>query len=176
MTDLIARLEAATEGSCVLWPRATDKQGRGRIWHHGKLMLAHRWAWERVRGPIPAGKLLCHHCDNPSCVNPHHLYVGTHADNMRDMKQRGRTMAARYPALARKLGRLTGSANTHFQGEGNPKAKLMAAKVCAIRNDPRTTKYVAETYGLDRTTIQRIRRGTLWPIASLIARTPEETA
>lgn len=174
--DLIARLEAATEGSCVLWPRATDERGRGQIWENGKKMLAHRWAWEKVNGPIPAGKLICHHCDNPGCINPHHLYVGTHADNMRDMRERGRSTAARYPELARELGRRTGRRNTHTRGEGNPRAKLTAEQATAIRSDKRPTKLVAADYGVDQSTVQRIRRGKLW-IAALRARTPstEET-
>lgn len=159
---LVERLERATEGECLMWPRATDEHGRGRIWHDGKLMLAHRWAWEQMREPIPADKLLCHHCDNPGCINPHHLYIGTHADNMRDMKERGRTTAARYPALARELGRRRGSANVHTRGEGNPKAKLTREQAMAIRSDGRPTKAVAATYGVDRTTVQRIRRGALW--------------
>ena len=52
---------------------------------------AHRIAWALTRGPVPTEMLVCHTCDNTSCVRPEHLYVGTHADNMRDRHQRGRT-------------------------------------------------------------------------------------
>lgn len=51
---------------------------------------AHRCAWRLWRGPIPEGKLVLHHCDNPRCINPDHLYLGTDADNVRDREARGR--------------------------------------------------------------------------------------
>lgn len=166
MKDLIAALEAAPEGSreCVLWPRKLDKRGRGRIWHAGKLMLAHRWVWERVRGPIPPGKILCHKCDNPTCVLPAHLYIGTHADNMRDMSRRKRTHYHQNPKKVTEMGRRAGKLNTWARGEGNPKAKLTAQQAAEVKIDIRKTKEVAAVYGVHRTTIQRIRRGGAWKI------------
>lgn len=62
--------------------------------HVGR-MLAHRYAWEHYNGPIPEGTKICHHCDNPPCVNPHHLFNGTQADNMRDCSIKGRVVSAR---------------------------------------------------------------------------------
>lgn len=162
-TDLIARLEAA-EGpaECIEWTWAKDNQGRGRLWVNDKLKLAHRVVWEHVNGPIPAGKLLCHHCDNPSCFNPVHLYVGTQKDNMRDMMNRGRHWATKNPEAAKQNGRRTGLKNDWVAGEGNPQAKLTKQQVAHIRNDPRATRYIAAEYGIDRTTVQRIRSGKLW--------------
>lgn len=65
------------------WTGSADDKGRGRAWVGDKLTLVHRAVWEFANGLIPQGMLLCHHCDNPRCANPAHLYVGTHRDNMR---------------------------------------------------------------------------------------------
>lgn len=164
--DLIAKLEAAEGPSreCVIWPRAKDNKGRGRIWVGGRLKLAHRAVWEEANGPIEAGKMLCHTCDNPSCVNLAHLYVGTHADNMRDMKQRRRAHFAKNPEAGRAAGLKLGHSNTWAKNEGNPRAKLTPQQVSQIRDDRRATRFLADEYGVDRTTIQRIRRGALWTI------------
>ena len=164
LMDLAERCEKA-EGpdACWNWPRKLDHAGRGRVWLGGKLMLAHRAMWTVLRGEIPTGALLCHHCDNPTCVNPTHLYVGTHADNMRDMTERRRYFAAKDRDGAAAAARKAGLANTWARGTGNPKVKLTPAQVEQIRRDGRPTKALAEVHKVDRTTIQRIRRGALWP-------------
>lgn len=151
-----------TRGGCWRWPGATDEKGRGRIWMNGTIQIAHRAVWMALGREIPTGKLLCHHCDNPRCVNPDHLYVGTHADNGRDMSVRKRTWAHRNPDKARELGRRLGKNNTHMRGENNPRAKLSVADVQVIRASKEKTKPLAEKYGVHRTTIQHIRRGSQW--------------
>jgi hypothetical protein len=70
-------------------------------------MLAHRVAWEVVHGEIPAGLFVCHACDNPLCVNSAHLFLGTHGDNMRDMRAKGRGYIGGTPGEKHPLARLT---------------------------------------------------------------------
>lgn len=77
-------------GACWLWTGARNSTGYGSILKEGKTALAHRVSFEIHNGPIKDGMCILHHCDNPWCVNPEHLYEGTKADNARDMVERGR--------------------------------------------------------------------------------------
>lgn len=83
--------------SCWCWTarKARDGYGKfnmstGRVKPKRITVLAHRFAYELTRGPIPPGMFVMHSCDNPSCVNPEHLSVGTHRANMADMVRKGR--------------------------------------------------------------------------------------
>lgn len=78
---------------CWLWTGKTSGQGYGRVRVPASgYVLAHRFSWQLHNGnnPIPDGLLVLHKCDNPPCVNPKHLFLGTHADNMRDMIAKNR--------------------------------------------------------------------------------------
>src|SRR4029450_10668027 len=77
---------------CWLWQGAPSKMGYGRIAidKTGATAYAHRVSWEFHFGPIPAGMMVCHRCDTPMCVNPYHLFLGTQADNLIDMRRKGR--------------------------------------------------------------------------------------
>lgn len=64
--------------------------GYGNILHRGKVMLTHRVAYELAHGVELEGMVVCHKCDNPPCINPEHLFLGTHADNVHDKMEKGR--------------------------------------------------------------------------------------
>ena len=76
---------------CVEFTGTKDKDGYGQL-STTKLgtRKAHRWAWMEVNGPIPKGLCVCHKCDNPSCINPDHLFLGTVKDNAKDRDKKGR--------------------------------------------------------------------------------------
>lgn len=74
---------------CWPWKRFTHK-GYGKFQHNGKSQRAHRVSWQLIHGDIPKGMCVCHRCDNPTCCNPVHLYLGTMADNTKDRDSKGR--------------------------------------------------------------------------------------
>lgn len=76
---------------CWLWLGATNPLGYGMIDRNRYTeQLAHRYFFKVHRGDIPSGMFVCHRCDTPSCVNPDHLFLGTHEANMKDMVTKGR--------------------------------------------------------------------------------------
>lgn len=90
------------ENDCWLWQGSHNGKGYGELSQYAlnktlKPMRAHRLSWEIHNGKIPDGMCICHHCDNPRCVNPNHLFMGTHKDNMHDASVKGR--AGRKPKV-----------------------------------------------------------------------------
>lgn len=89
------KYEPVTETGCWIWNASVDKDGYGyfhtkTVTRGAKMQRAHRVSYQMYKGSIPKGKVVCHTCDTPSCVNPHHLFVGTHKENMQDMVNKKR--------------------------------------------------------------------------------------
>lgn len=106
---------AAGPGACWPWTGGRKTAGYGNFCvdrRTNTFVIAHRYAYEQVHGAIPDGMYVCHRCDNPWCCNPAHLFVGTAAENNRDMRQKGRAprvviTESRRRELSRVRGRLT---------------------------------------------------------------------
>lgn len=151
--SLAQRLAEKTDrsgGPKACWPftGAINSSGYGSIAEDGsrRIIAAHRAAFIVANGRIPKGAYVLHSCDNRACVNPAHLFPGSHADNMRDMAEKGRTN----PPL----------------GEEAPGAKLTESDVRAIRSEyvPYKVPYraLAEKYGVNEQSISHIVNRRTW--------------
>lgn len=86
-----AKTEYVRETGCLEWRGAiTASTGYGKFGYEGRAQDTHRVVWQMAHGPIPAGMMICHICDNRKCVHLHHLFLGTRSDNMRDAARKGR--------------------------------------------------------------------------------------
>lgn len=141
---------------CWVWTGAVYVNGYGAFvtWENSKRRnwKAHRMAWILTNGPIPNGLRVCHHCDNPPCVRPTHLFLGTDADNLRDARNKGRRLPLRHrPGKAR--------------GERQHSAKLTAADVADIRRENHNgirQVDLAVRFGVSQGTISAAVRRQTW--------------
>jgi hypothetical protein len=139
-TPLRDRFEARTSrhaGACWLWTGSRSAEGYGSIRVDGKMRKAHRVAWELANGPIPAGAgahgtCVLHRCDNPSCVNPDHLFLGTNADNARDRQAKGRTASANLTLGPRALAARRVCANGHPRNDANAGRRANGRRRCRV--------------------------------------------
>lgn len=132
------------ESACWLWTAAIAN-GYGVFSLKSRNAIAHRVAWVMMYGDIPEGLLVCHHCDNPSCCNPYHLFLGTQSDNMFDCSKKGRNPVWSHP-------------EAYPRGERQWKAKLTDAQVLEIRALSQSvgTRELARRYSVSPPTISKI--------------------
>jgi len=121
-----------------------DKNGYGRMRYEDKPRLVTHIAWMLTYGYLPKGQVVRHSCDNPSCVNPDHLLIGTQQDNVDDMHDRGRARQG------------------HALGEAHGNAKLTVALVREIRASTETTLQLHRRLGISRPTIDSVRKRETW--------------
>lgn len=126
------------EAGCWLWDAATTKAGYGRFQLGSQNREAHRVSWELFVGDI-GDKHVLHKCDVRSCVNPAHLFLGTHLENIQDMDAKGRRATGEQLAT-----------------------KLTKALVDEIRKSNLSNRKLAKHYGVDHRTIGRIKNNQLW--------------
>jgi hypothetical protein len=94
--ERLAMKSTIRANGCIEWTGSVDKDGYGRTAVKARKVYVHRLAWELANGPIPDGLLVCHRCDNPTCINVAHLFLGTPRDNTRDAMQKGRFTPGKY--------------------------------------------------------------------------------
>ncbi len=95
LDDFWKKVDKDLRNPCWIWLAAKDLEGYGFFWFKNKQVRSHRFSWEITHGKIPNGLFVCHHCDNPSCVRPDHLFLGTCQDNALDMISKGRGTTGR---------------------------------------------------------------------------------
>lgn len=159
LTRFRAKIDERGPDECWPWTASTAK-GYGQIKIDGRNRKAHQLAWEVARGrTMPAGRAVCHRCDNPLCCNPKHLWLGTSAKNTADKVAKGRQ--ARGPAHRALV------KERSFRGEACPAARLTEASVLAIRAAlvspaPPSIAALAELHGVTRPAIRNIRDRKSW--------------
>lgn len=140
ITEKLALYSAPHSSGCILWNGARCGQGYGRVYWKGRVRQASHLAYESKVGEIPAGMVICHRCDTPACINPDHLFVGTHADNVADKVAKGR----------------------QDRGEEAGPAKLSEAQARAILADGRSQYRIARDYGVTQSAVSYLKRGLTW--------------
>lgn len=173
--ELLALAEKArdritkTPTGCWEWSGARHSKGYGQLWnpYDKKIIGLHRLMFMVANDvtEIAPGMMVCHHCDNPPCCNPSHLFLGDARTNGQDMAAKGRSPWHRDPSVLHRAavlgGKKVGGKNLYAKGR-HPTAVLNLEKARAIRKDPRIARLVAPEYGVSIKTIWEVRRGRYW--------------
>lgn len=171
-------------GPCWQWTAGLFTGGYGSFSMFGRMRKPHRVSWLMHKGAIPKGEgfhgtCVCHSCDNRGCVNPEHLFLGTHTDNMRDMESKGRADhpsgdrngIRKHPEVLKRGKDNWCHINAHLMDRGSKhvNAKLTEDKVRAIRIAKRdkiygkhTSRRLAEEHGVSMILIQKLAKGDGW--------------
>lgn len=137
---------------CVEWSGPRNPAGYGVVTKRADekiSTLAHRVAWVKANGPIPAGMFVCHRCDNRACVNVAHLFLGTPADNMLDMKRKGRNKWSPVPPEC-------------IRGEKHGLAKFSREMISWVRESSQSSSVVAAALNMKPEYVRKIRRKEVW--------------
>lgn len=140
------KIDRENNSGCHVWTACKNNKGYGKFSiGSGKWILAHRVSYEISNGPIPYGMLVLHVCDNPACVNPEHLFLGTTEDNGRDMAKKGRARGG--PARS---------------GTMSNARLIKPSDVAEIRESKLTASEEARKRGVSNVTIYNIRKKKTW--------------
>jgi hypothetical protein len=132
---------ATRQGTCLIWCSCLDKDGYGVVkFRGGRRTKAHRASYQEFVGTIPEGKMVCHSCDMPGCIEPAHLFLGTALDNKADCVTKAR----------------------HVHGESMHTNKLTEDQVRAILSDARPAPVIAAEYGVTKENVYAIRDRKIW--------------
>ena len=147
------------DGDCWLWAGALQPTGYGKVYFEGVMHGAHRIAWRITHGPIPDGLCVCHRCDNPTCVNPEHLFLGTQRQNMSDMVRKGRSVRGDHHWTRTRP-------DAVLSGDSHYASKLTADDVREIRRRYAAGgvfyRELAAEYGVKTEAIYKIVRRRAW--------------
>lgn len=164
-TDVVGRfwkhVDKLSQNECWNWNADCYKSGYGRFYVDGKPKRAHRWIYQYLKGQLPKTIYVCHSCDNPRCVNPAHLFIGTQSDNMLDCSKKRRLYSQRHPEKswlnseqAKKL---------KPKGEEHGSAKLNNNDVLFIRQSNHiSVAELATMFDVNPTTIRSVRVRKTW--------------
>lgn len=152
---------------CWIWTGARIEYGYGVIWVNGKNVRSTKFSLSLVGVVVPDGLFVCHRCDNPPCVNPTHLFVGTHADNMADKVAKGRQSRTgpRKPARGRETGAYT---HPEMVRRGNNHGQSILTEeeagwiIAMLSVGGRTHRRIADLVGTNHNNVKSISRRKNW--------------